>query len=737
MRVENKTITPYTIMCMVAPTGTGKSYWAGRLKEKYPDLVVISSDEERRQLIGDSPYINQEQSHYRYSPEMAQVSGPAFHVLKAKVESYCQCSSQHILVDSTGSPATIDLIKPIAKRFNYSLVALVMEFADSGYYEYAIDRDITSKSIKQFKRKSLSNLTEFIRLEIKDRDLFPTLIRESKVYLNKFSVIGDLHQEIDKANELIPKLEGTLIFLGDYFDTKKSEAQSHNSILKTLDFLEEQISKGNYLIRGNHENYIYGRLTNKHKACEIEPEYFNSVNLFLQHEDLKERFIQLYSYMPIYIKVCCEGRDYSLTHAPVGPKYRCRPGQKANYKCYYPSTGLYDFFSFVNNDSNDIFICGHVAHKGTLTPYPNKWFIDTGAAYGGMLTGLICTRDSQKPRQVGETDTGLPTLDKPKEIPIEYQYRAQRLLKEECSFISGTMSPGPASDTELEPLTNALNLFKQKGIRELVLDTKHMGSRCNAYVTEDKVILRSRSGVILNSIEIPDTLISSLQDIRRRLRAKSIIIDGELMPWSTLGQGLIEQYSSKLWIYKNIANLALNSTEGLEETEEVLSYFSSQEDPYFLPFSILKVEYEDRIEYPEWEWDMVSIKEKLQVEKYITIPSDDFDKASQFFNELTVNQHLEGIVIRPLLSKDRHLIPYLKVRGKEYLRLIYGPDYLSQSNLERLIRNKNIQHKLNLSIKEWREGFNMISSSSSEDRLASIVELLGHLDEEKALDPGL
>ena len=50
----------------------------------------------------------------------------------------------------------------------------------------------------------------------------------------------------------------------------------------------------------------------------------------------------------------------------------------------------------------------------------------------------------------------------------------------------------------------------------------------------------------------------------------------------------------------------------------------------------------------------------------------------------------EGMVVKPFetLTQGRRFMaqPALKVRGREYLRIIYGPDYLMPENLARLNR---------------------------------------------------
>jgi protein phosphatase len=47
----------------------------------------------------------------------------------------------------------------------------------------------------------------------------------------------------------------------------------------------------------------------------------------------------------------------------------------------------------------------------------------------------------------------------------------------------------------------------------------------------------------------------------------------------------------------------------------------------------------------------------------------------------------EGMAVKPLdfVARARGLVqPALKCRGPEYLRIIYGPEYLLPANLERL-----------------------------------------------------
>ncbi|MDJ0380186.1 polynucleotide kinase-phosphatase [Streptomyces sp. G-G2] len=76
----------------------------------------------------------------------------------------------------------------------------------------------------------------------------------------------------------------------------------------------------------------------------------------------------------------------------------------------------------------------------------------------------------------------------------------------------------------------------------------------------------------------------------------------------------------------------------------------------------------------------------------------------------------EGMVVKPLqayvrTSRERLVQPGLKVRGREYLRIVYGPEYMRPENLERL-RSRFLGHKRSLALREYALGLEAL------DRLA-------------------
>ncbi|MGN0111459.1 MAG: polynucleotide kinase-phosphatase, partial [Cellulosimicrobium funkei] len=73
----------------------------------------------------------------------------------------------------------------------------------------------------------------------------------------------------------------------------------------------------------------------------------------------------------------------------------------------------------------------------------------------------------------------------------------------------------------------------------------------------------------------------------------------------------------------------------------------------------------------------------------------------------------EGMVVKPLANLVRRqgapgkggglVQPGLKVRGREYLRIIYGPEYTEERNLERL-RERSLGRKRSLALREYALG---------------------------------
>jgi hypothetical protein len=87
------------------------------------------------------------------------------------------------------------------------------------------------------------------------------------------------------------------------------------------------------------------------------------------------------------------------------------------------------------------------------------------------------------------------------------------------------------------------------------------------------------------------------------------------------------------------------------------------------------------------------------------------DAGARWWLELTAGGG-EGMVVKPLgnlvrTRKGRLVQPGLKVRGREYLRIIYGPDYTEPGNLSRL-RDRNLGRKRSLALREYALGLEAV-----------------------------
>lgn len=96
----------------------------------------------------------------------------------------------------------------------------------------------------------------------------------------------------------------------------------------------------------------------------------------------------------------------------------------------------------------------------------------------------------------------------------------------------------------------------------------------------------------------------------------------------------------------------------------------------------------------------------------------------RWWEELTAGGG-EGMVVKPfgnLVRAGRSWAqPGIKVRGREYLRLIYGPDYTEPANLERL-RDRNLGHKRSLAAREYALGVESLERAVAGEPLWRVHE---------------
>jgi protein phosphatase len=98
--------------------------------------------------------------------------------------------------------------------------------------------------------------------------------------------------------------------------------------------------------------------------------------------------------------------------------------------------------------------------------------------------------------------------------------------------------------------------------------------------------------------------------------------------------------------------------------------------------------------------------------------------ATRWWTELTESGG-EGMVVKPqaFIARGRRGLaqPAVKVRGKEYLRIIYGPEYAEPQNLERL-RERSIGAKRSLAAREFALGAEALERFVRDEPLRRVHE---------------
>lgn len=614
-----------------------------------------------------------------------------------------------------------------------------------------------------------------------------------------FIVIGDSHECVDELKQLIDIatkkfLHARVVHVGDYLD-------KGNNTKAMIEFMYSRIGCGDIILKANHENYIAGRLRNTITPNpELEEQYFTSLAILLKDEDLAKKFITIFECSKPFAILCDYAPSGSMpvivTHAPCDNKYLGKVHgysltEQRNYRVKNKNIPLQEELSWFYDQADrmhPLHIFGHFAHKISdkrNLKFENKVFLDTGCVYGNELTAVVIRNGrileimsvkSTKPPVEGlEVNLGVgPEKVKPFDIK-DYDLSVQdlRLIKQvkknNVRYISGTMAPAPSSDTEIEPLEKAFEWFLKDGVDKVILEPKFMGSRCQVYLFKsgpENTFATSRRGWKIRSLEnaTPEeyqTFLESVWNEHKSLVEEhgDMILDGELMPWYSLGKDLIERefqpygelVFNELGLLRNDKGLlgltnfepSLQLNERLEggvRYLKALVEYANVGKPEFKAFDVLwtsKGELENFSHLVKWAVlnlepiTVVDLKNELSRRQ-----------AANFFKELTVSKKMEGVVVKPLVpakdteGNEKSGIPYMKVRSEDYLHLVYGYDYLLSDKYQALVRQKKVGSKVSLSIKEYELGMRMLVSP--EDRREEFaVKLTCEINREVGLDPRL
>ncbi|MBZ3904323.1 polynucleotide kinase-phosphatase [Streptomyces griseiscabiei] len=340
-------------------------------------------------------------------------------------------------------------------------------------------------------------------------------------------------------------------------------------------------------------------------------------------------------------------------------------------------------------------------------------------------------------------------------------------------YLPPTMAPTATSHVEgyLEHPAEAFAQYKEDGVARVVCEEKHMGSRAVALVCRDADAARERFGVdgptgslytrtgrpffddeartelVLGRIREAVTA-AGLWD---ELDTDWVLLDAELMPWSLKASGLLRtQYAAVGAASGAVFPGALAALEGaaargvdvgdlLGKQRDRAADAAAFTEAYrrycwptqgldgvrLAPFQILAVRGRSLAALPHDE--QLALIDRLvefdgsgllQTTRRLFV--DTADEASvragtDWWLEMT-GRGGEGMVVKPVGAvvrdgKGRMVQPGIKCRGREYLRIIYGPEYTRPENLARL-RGRFLNHKRSLALREYALGLEAL------DRLA-------------------
>ena len=315
---------------------------------------------------------------------------------------------------------------------------------------------------------------------------------------------------------------------------------------------------------------------------------------------------------------------------------------------------------------------------------------------------------------------------------------------------------------------------KHMGSRAVVLVTKDAaGSAVGTAAARRFGVTDGSTGVVVTRTGRPFFDSAAVtEDLLGRVRAAAdaaglwdelgtdwLLLDCELLPWSAKAMGLLrDQYAavgaaSRAGLGATIAMLEQGAARGLDVAEmldeqrgrrEAAESFTAAYGRYcwptsgldgvrLAPFQVLAAEgqvYATR----DHGWHLALLDRLCAADPGLfqamarrVVDLDDeaaVAQATAWWEELTGGGG-EGMVVKPfdaLVREGRRIVqPGVKCRGPEYLRIIYGPEYLEPRNLARL-RRRSLGRKQSLALREYALGLEALERFVAREPLYRVHE---------------
>lgn len=367
-------------------------------------------------------------------------------------------------------------------------------------------------------------------------------------------------------------------------------------------------------------------------------------------------------------------------------------------------------------------------------------------------------------------------------------------------YLPPTMAPTATTEREglLEHPAEAFASFRRDGVDRVICEEKHMGSRAVVVVCRDDDVAERRFGIpnsdnagiivtrtgrrFLDDESDERALLDKVRrgldatDLWTELETDWLVLDAELLPWSAKAEELLRrQYASvgaaatgtlgaENAILEaarargaDVGDLAARTSARLEMANGFVSAYreycwpvDSVDDLRLAPFQILAGEGKVHA-LTDHEWHMRVLSRLAEADpttfratKTAVVDLADAESeamATAWWEEMTAAGG-EGMVVKPRDVVHHHkkglTQPGIKCRGREYLRIIYGPEYTAEDNLSRL-RSRGLGHKRSLALREFALGIEALERFVAGEPLYRVHEcVFGVLAlESEPVDPRL
>jgi hypothetical protein len=286
----------------------------------------------------------------------------------------------------------------------------------------------------------------------------------------------------------------------------------------------------------------------------------------------------------------------------------------------------------------------------------------------------------------------------------------------------------------------ALDYYDNEHVSHVVAELKHMGSRAIAVVCRDEEAGRKRfgpsgGGCIYTRngrpfFEDPSEVLSELRQglsrakVWEKLETDWVCLDGELLPWTLKAEGLLEDAHGEilqsgvganrelLWALQQMdvdVGVVRERLERYERYGKVLQKYRVEgaEPMRFAPFHVIATEGRSFFSRSHL-WHMTMLKELVNDAggMFLETPFRVVPRGNKRAEERLISWWLrlseegaEGLVIKPMrfIQDGRRGLaqPGIKCRGREHLRLVYGPAYDLPDNIVKLLDRESLVNRRN------------------------------------------